>query len=195
MSEETIQLYQKRIQIHPRSVKGTFRNLKTGILALALTIYFLLPWLRWERPNAPDQAVLYDLPGRHFYIFGLTIQVQDIFWLAGVLIIFAISLFFVTGLAGRVWCGYFCFQTLWTDLFMMIEHWVQGERPARIRLDRKPWSNRDKLIKKGTTYGLWLLVAFWTGLTFTMYWVDAPTLVVEVFTGQASYAAYFTTFF
>lgn len=193
MSEQTSQLYQKRIQIHPRSVKGRFRNLKTGVLVFAYLVYYLLPWLRWQRPNAPDQAVLYDLPGRHFYIFGLTIQVQDIFWLAGALIIFAILLFFVTGLAGRVWCGYFCFQTLWTDLFMMIEHWILGERPARIRLDKAPW-NREKLIKKGSTYLLWLLISFWTGLTFTMYWVDAPTLLKEVLLGQAPYAAYFTTF-
>lgn len=194
MSEETAQLYQKRIQIYPRSVKGQFRHLKTGVLVLAYAIYYLLPWLRWTRPNAPDQAVLYDLPGRHFYIFNLTIQVQDIFWLAGVLIIFAILLFFVTGLAGRVWCGYFCFQTLWTDLYMMIERWVQGERPARMRLDKGPWS-REKVVKKSTTYALWLLVAFWTGLTFTMYWVDAPTLVVDILLGRAPYPAYFTTFF
>ena len=194
MSEETVQLYQKRIQIYPHSVKGRFRNLKTGILIVAYTMYFLLPWLRWDRPNAPDQAVLYDLPGRHFYIFGLTIQVQDIFWLAGVLIIFAILLFFVTGLAGRVWCGYFCFQTLWTDLFMMIERWVQGERPARMRLDKGPW-NREKIVKRGGTYALWLLVAFWTGLTFTMYWLDAPTLVVDMLLGRAPYPAYFTTLF
>ncbi|MBK8183695.1 MAG: cytochrome c oxidase accessory protein CcoG [Candidatus Competibacteraceae bacterium] len=194
MSEETAQLYQKRIQIYPRSVKGRFRNLKTGALILAYVIYYLLPWLRWDRPNAPDQAILYDLPGRHFYIFGLTIQVQDIFWLAGALIIFAILLFFVTGLAGRVWCGYFCFQTLWTDLFMMVEQWMQGERPARMRLDRGPW-NREKIVKKGGTYGLWLLIAFWTGLTFTMYWVDAPTLVTDFILGRAPYPAYFTTFF
>ena len=194
MSEQTISLYQKRIQIYPRSVKGRFRNLKTGVLVLAYVVYYLLPWLRWERPNAPNQAVLYDLPGRHFYIFDLTIQVQDIFWLAGVLIIFAILLFFVTGIAGRVWCGYFCFQTLWTDLYMFVERWVQGERPARMRLDRGPW-NREKWLKRGATYGLWLLIAFWTGLTFVMYWVNAPTLVVEIFTGQAPYAAYFTTFF
>jgi cytochrome c oxidase accessory protein FixG len=194
MSEETTQLYQKRIQIYPRSVKGRFRNLKTGALVLAYAMYYLLPWLRWDRPNAPDQAVLYDLPGRHFYIFGLTIQVQDIFWLAGVLIIFAILLFFVTGLAGRVWCGYFCFQTLWTDLFMMIERWVQGERPARMRLDKGPW-NREKIVKRGGTYALWLLVAFWTGLTFTMYWLDAPTLVVDMLLGRAPYPAYFTTLF
>ncbi|MDG4554806.1 MAG: cytochrome c oxidase accessory protein CcoG [Candidatus Competibacter sp.] len=194
MSEETLPLYQKRVQIHPHSVKGRFRTLKTAILVFACSVYYLLPWLRWERPNAPNQAVLYDLPGRHFYIFDLTIQVQDIFWLAGVLMIFAILLFFVTGIAGRVWCGYFCFQTLWTDLFMMIEHWVQGERPARIRLDNGPW-NRKKLLKKGGTYGLWLLVALWTGLTFTMYWVDAPTLVVDMLLGRAPYAAYFTTLF
>lgn len=193
MPEETVQLYQKRIPIYPRSVKGRFRNLKTAVLLLAYIVYYFLPWLRWERPNAPEQAVLYDLPGRHFYIFSLTIQVQDIFWLAGALIIFAILLFFVTGLAGRVWCGYFCFQTLWTDLFMMIEHWIQGERPARMRLDKGPW-NREKLIKKGGTYVVWLLVAFWTGLTFVLYWADAPTLVKEMLLGQAPYPAYFTTF-
>lgn len=124
----------------------------------------------------------------------MTIQVQDIFWLAGALIIFAILLFFVTGLAGRVWCGYFCFQTLWTDLFIMIEHWLQGERPARMRLDKGPW-NREKIIKKGGTYAVWLLVAFWTGLTFTMYWTDAPTLVVDTLLGRAPYPAYFTTLF
>ncbi|PIE82853.1 MAG: cytochrome c oxidase accessory protein CcoG [Candidatus Contendobacter odensis] len=194
MTEAHVELYQKRIPIYPRSITGRFRNLKTGILSLAYSIYYLLPWLRWDRPNAPDQAILYDLPGRHFYIFGLTIQVQDIFWLAGVLVIFAILLFFVTGLAGRVWCGYFCFQTLWTDLYMMIEHWVQGERPARMRLDRAPW-NREKALKKGLTYALWLLVAFWTGLTFTMYWMDAPALLIAFVTGEAPYSAYFTTFF
>ena len=194
MSEETSPLYQKRIPIYPRSVKGRFRTFKTSMLVLAYTVYFLLPWLRWERPNAPDQAVLFDLPRRHFYIFDLTVQVQDIFWLAGALIIFAILLFFVTGLAGRVWCGYFCFQTLWTDLFMMIEKWVQGERPTRMRLDQGPWT-REKILKKGGTYGLWLLVAFCTGLTFTLYWADAPTLVVDMLLGRAPYAAYFTTFF
>jgi polyferredoxin len=93
MSEESNTLYQKRIPIYPRSVKGRFRTLKTGILVLAYAVYFLLPWLRWERPNAPNQAVLYDLPGRHFYIFDLTIQVQDLFWLAGMLMIAAILLF------------------------------------------------------------------------------------------------------
>lgn len=191
----TPELYQKRIHIHPRSVKGRFRNLKTAVLVLAYAVFFILPWLRWERLDAPNQAVLYDLPGRHFYMFGLTIQVQDIFWLAGVLIIFAILLFFVTGLAGRVWCGYFCFQTLWTDLYMMVEKWIQGDRPARLRLDKASWFKREKIIKRGGTYLAWLFIAFWSGLTFTMYWIDAPTLVVEFVTGKAPYAAYFTTLF
>ncbi len=197
MSDDTVDqtvLYQKRIPIYPRSVKGRFRNLKYGILALAYGVYFLLPWVRWERPHAPDQAVLYDIPGRHFYIFGLTVQVQDLFWLAGLLMIAAFLLFFVTGIAGRVFCGYFCFQTLWTDVFMLIERWVQGERPARIRLAKAPW-NGEKIAKMSATWGLWLLVALMTGLTFTLYWADAPTLVARMVRGEAPFPAYATTLF
>ncbi|MCP5424117.1 MAG: cytochrome c oxidase accessory protein CcoG [Gammaproteobacteria bacterium] len=192
LAEQT--LYQKRIPIYPRSVKGRFRNLKYGILVLAYGVYFLLPWVRWERANAPDQAVLFDLPGRHFYIFGLSAEPQDIIWLGGLLVIAAMLLFFVTGIAGRVFCGYFCFQTLWTDVFILIERWIQGERPARIRLGKSPW-NRDKLVKMTATYGLWLLTAFWTGLTFTLYWGDAPALIGQFFSGDAPFAAYATTLF
>ena len=111
MAEEA-QLYQKRLAIHPRSVEGRFRKLKTGVVLLAYGVYVLLPWLRWSRPTGVNQAVLFDLPGRRFYLFDLVVQAQDIFWLAGLLVIAATLLFFVTGLAGRVWCGYFCFQTL-----------------------------------------------------------------------------------
>lgn len=187
-------LYQKRIPIYPRSVKGRFRNIKYGVLILAYGVYFSLPWIPWERPNAPNQAVLYDLPGRHFYIFDLVIQPQDIFWLAGLLIIAAILLFFVTGIAGRVFCGYFCFQTLWTDVFIMIERLVQGERPARIRLGNAPW-NAEKILKMGTTYALWLIVAFLTGLTFTLYWGESGVLVREMLRGEAPFPAYVTTLF
>ena len=123
-------LYQKRVPIFPRSVKGTFRNLKYGILFLAYGVYFLLPWLRWARETGPQQALLFDIDGRRFYVFDLVVYAQDIFWLAGFLIIAAWLLFFVTGLAGRVFCGYFCFQTLWTDVYMLIERLVQGERRA-----------------------------------------------------------------
>jgi cytochrome c oxidase accessory protein FixG len=187
-------LYAARESIYPRSVRGRFRTLKWAVLALAYGVYFLLPWVRWERVNAPDQAVLFDLAGRKFYLFELVVYPQDIFWLAGFLMIAAYLLFFVTGLAGRVFCGYFCFQTLWTDVYILIERLVQGERPARIRLAKAPW-NAAKVWRLGLTHALWLLVAFWTGLTFVLYWGDAPTLIGQFFGGTAPFAAYATTLF
>lgn len=187
-------LYQTRIPIYPRSVKGRFRNIKWAILVFAYSVYFLLPWLRWERQVGPDQAVLFDIADRKFYLFDLVAHAQDLFWLTGFLLVAALLLFFVTGIAGRVFCGYFCFQTLWTDLYMLIERRVQGDRVARIRLDKAPW-NANKVLRKGLTHALWLLAAFWTGLTFTLYWGDAPQLIVKWFTGSAPFAAYATTLF
>lgn len=187
-------LYQKRIEIFPRSVKGRFRNLKYAILALAYGVYFLLPWFRWERTTGPDQAVLFDIVHRRFYIFDLTVYAQDIFWLAGFLVIAAFLLFFVTGIAGRVFCGYFCFQTLWTDVFMLIERLVQGDRNARIKLHQGPW-NTEKKIKMSLTHLLWVTVALLTGLSFTLYWGNAPELVLHMLQGNAPFAAYATTLF
>ena len=189
--EDQLGLYQKRIPIFTRSVKGRFRRFKTSVLVLAYAIYFLLPWLPWSRLDAPAQAVLFDLPGRRFLIFGLTVYPQDVIWLALLLFIAAILLFFVTGLVGRAFCGYFCFQTLWTDFFIWIEHAIQGERPARVRLYRQPW-NREKVLKIGSTHAAWLLASFWTGLTFVAYFAYAPQLVMAFFTGQAAAAAYIT---
>lgn len=191
---EAPKLYEPKPTIIPRSVQGAFRKLKWAILLLAYGVYFFVPWLRWSREAGPEQAVLFDLEGRKFYLFDLVVFPQDIFWLAGLLMIAAYLLFFVTGLAGRAFCGYFCFQTLWTDVFVRIEHWVQGERPARIRLDKQDW-NAEKFIKVGITHLLWLTVAFLTGLTFVLYWGDAPQLVVDFFTGAAPFAAYATTAF
>jgi len=187
-------LFQERIEIFPRSVKGRYRSIKTGILLLAYSVYFLLPWLRWTREVGPEQAILFDIDGRRFYIFDLVVYAQDIFWLAGLLLIGAFLLFFVTGLAGRVFCGYFCFQTLWTDVFVFIERLVQGERNARIKLSQSNWTN-EKIIKIGLTHFLWLLVALLTGLSFTLYWGNAPDLIVQIFTGKAPFAAYATTLF
>ncbi len=186
--------FQERIEIFPRSVKGRYRSIKSAILVLAYSVYFLLPWMRWSREVGPEQAILFDIDGRRFYIFDLVVYAQDIFWLAGLLLIGAFLLFFVTGLAGRVFCGYFCFQTLWTDVFVFIERLVQGERNARIKLSQAPWSNQ-KAIKMGLTHFLWFLVALFTGLSFTLYWGDAPTLLVEMLTAQAPFAAYATTLF
>ena len=190
----TDKLIQRRIPVVPRAVQGQFRTLKHGILFIAYAVYFMLPWLRWERDNGPGQAVLFDIVGRKFYIFNLTVYAQDIFWLAGLLIIAAFLLFFVTGIAGRVFCGYFCFQTLWTDVFVMIERLVQGERNARIKLINSP-NSPEKIIKLAITKILWLLVAFFTGLAFTAYWGDSLQLSRDFFTGQAPFPAYATTFF
>jgi len=189
--EEQLGLYQKRIPIVTRSVKGRFRRLKTAVLVLAYAIFFLLPWLPWSRLDAPGQAVLFDLPARHFLIFGLTVYPQDVVWLALLLFIAAILLFFVTGLVGRAFCGYFCFQTVWTDFFIWIEARLQGERPARIRLVRQPW-DREKILKVGGTHVLWVLVSFWTALSFVLYFGYAPDLVVRFFQGEAAGAAYLT---
>ncbi len=187
-------LYKEREAIFPRSVKGKFRTLKTSILIVAYATFFLLPWLRWERPVGPNQAIVFDLEGRLFHIFNLTVHPQDIFWLAGFLMLAALLLFMVTGIAGRVFCGYFCFQTLWTDAYIMIERLVQGERPARIRLAKQPW-NGERIRKIGFTHILWLLLAFMTGFSFVMYWGNAPDLTRDFFTGTAPFPAYFTTFF
>lgn len=186
--------FQQRIEIFPRSVRGRYRSIKTAILVLAYSVYFLLPWLRWSRDVGAQQAVLFDIEARRFYVFDLVVYAQDIFWLAGILIIGAFLLFFVTGLAGRVFCGYFCFQTLWTDVFILIERLVQGERNARMKLHGASW-NAEKFYKMGLTHLLWLLVAFITGLSFTLYWGDAPVLVQHMLDGSAPFAAYATTLF
>lgn len=189
------ELYAKRIPIYPRSVKGKFRTFKSSMLVLAFLVFYLLPWVPWDRgAGLPGQAVVFDLTAKTFYIFSLPVDIQNIFWLAGILAIFAFSLFFVTALFGRVFCGYFCFQTLWTDAFIMIEGWVQGNRNVRKRLHEGPWTG-EKVTKIGLTWLLWLVVAFWTGFTFTSYWMPAPELIKVVFIGEAPFAAYGTIAF
>ncbi len=189
--EEQLGPYQKRIPIMTRSIKGRFRNFKTIVLISAYAVFFLLPWLPWSRPDTPSQAVLFDIPARRFLMFGLTAYPQDIVWFALLLFIAALLLFFVTGLVGRAFCGYFCFQTLWTDFFIWIERVLQGERPARIRLYRQPWDG-EKILKVGGTHALWIAASFWTALTFVLYFAYAPDLLGRFFQGQASLAAYLT---
>ncbi len=185
-------LYAAREPIHPKAIHGRFRRFKNIVLLVAYGFFFLLPWIRWDRGVGPDQAVMFDIPSRRYYLFDLVIHPQDMFLLAGFLILAAWLLFFVTGLVGRAFCGYFCFQTLWTDLFMKVEALVQGDRNKRLRLEKQPW-NVEKLTKKGLTVAIWTVIAFWTGFTFTSYWADAPQLFVDFFTGDAVKAAYITT--
>jgi cytochrome c oxidase accessory protein FixG len=164
-------LYAKREKIYAREVHGLFAGLRVAALVVLLGIYYGLPWVRWEG----RQAVLFDLPARKFYLFDLVLWPQDFFYLAVLLMIAAYSLFFFTALAGRLWCGYACPQTVWTELFMWIERRVEGDRPKQMKLDRMRW-NGQKLLKKGTTQFLWIALSLYTGFTFVGYFVPIHDL-------------------
>ena len=184
-------LYADHIKVYPRAVQGYFRNIKWAVLIVCLGIYYLLPWLRWDRgPDAPDQALLLDMSGPRGYFFNIEIWPQEVYFITGLLILGAVALFLATALFGRVWCGYTCPQTVWTDLFMLVERWIEGDRNARIRRDSQPL-NADKLVRKTLKHAVWLLVAAATGGAWIMYFQDAPTVTVEILTGQASVATYF----
>lgn len=179
------------IPIVPYSVKGRYRTLKTVILIVAYTVYFLLPWLSWKSAGRVVQPVLFDLAHSRFYFFNLVVFPQDLIIVAGFMVLAAALLFLSAAVYGRVFCGFFCFQTLWTDAFRWIERAVQGEAQARIRLRKQPWSIA-KASKLALTHTLWLCLAFATALTFTLYFADAPRLFHAIFHGQAAPAAYVT---
>ncbi len=165
-------LYADYVRIYPKKIKGTFRSLKTWAGVLLLAVYFLAPFLRWDRgPGAPDQAILIDMPGRRAYFFFIEIWPQEVYYLTGILIIAAILLFFTSSLFGRLWCGYACWQTVFTDLFLYVERLWQGDRNARIKLDRAPWSV-NKLVRKAGTHATWLVISAAVGLAFTLYFYD-----------------------
>ncbi len=166
------ELYAKRVKIQPREVHGTFTWLRNSAMVLLLGFYYILPWIQFgER-----QAVLFDLPARKFYLFASVIWPQDLIYLSAILIIAALTLFFVTALAGRVWCGYACPQTVWTEIFLWIESKIEGNRSKRIKLDKMPWS-REKVFRRGGKHLVWLLLSLWTGLTFVGYFTPIMELV------------------
>jgi cytochrome c oxidase accessory protein FixG len=180
LPEQPVQLFAKQAKIYPRRVWGRYRMLKWVAMVLLLGIYYLTPWLRWDRgPDAPNQAVLIDMPARRAYFFFIEIWPQEVFLLAGLLILAAIGLFAATSIAGRVWCGYACPQTVWTDLFVWVERIVQGDRNARMKLDAAPLS-LDKVWKKGATHLIWLVIALFTGGAWVFYFNDAPTLLESI---------------
>ncbi|MHA3913480.1 cytochrome c oxidase accessory protein CcoG [Halovulum sp. GXIMD14793] len=185
-------LYAAREKIHPKRVSGNYRRLKWIIMLVTLGIYYLTPWIRWDRgPYAPDQAVLIDMANRRFYFFFIEIWPQEFFFVAGLLVMAGIGLFLVTSIVGRAWCGYACPQTVWTDLFLVIERWVEGDRNARIRLDKAPWSF-DKTRKRVVKHVIWVLIAIATGGAWIFYFADAPTLLYNFVTFQAPLIAYST---
>ena len=183
-------LYQKRQQIYPKLVHGKFRLAKWVFLVLALGVYYLLPFVRWDRgPDAPSQAVLIDFPNTRFYFFFIEIWPQEVYYITGLLILAALVLFLVTALFGRVWCGYACPQTVWTDLFIAVERLFEGDRNKRILLDRAPMSF-NKAWRKGGKHTVWVLIAAATGGAWILYFHDAFDLLRDFFTGQAPLTAY-----
>ncbi|MBP2316695.1 cytochrome c oxidase accessory protein CcoG [Azospirillum soli] len=185
-----IPLYEDHKTIHPKSVSGRFRRVKTIAIWVLLAIFFIAPWIRWERgPDAPAQAVLFDLTTPRFFIFWIEIWPQEIYYLTGLLIVAALGLFLATALAGRVWCGYACPHTVWTDLFIFIEHFFEGDRAERIRLEKAPWTTKKVLRKTGKHAG-WLALSLVTGFGFVAYFTDAPQLAIDLVTFNASYEAY-----
>ena len=178
-------LYAPAKKVFPQSVKGTFRRIKWALLVVCLGVYYLLPFVRWDRgPGMPDQAVLVDLEHSRFYFFFIELWPQEVYYFTGLLILAALALFLSNALFGRVWCGYFCPQTIWTDLFMMVERLIEGDRRERIILDAAPWTS-DKIRKRVVKHMVWLAIAWWTGGAWVLYFADAPTLVRELATFQA----------
>ncbi|MCC0028955.1 MAG: cytochrome c oxidase accessory protein CcoG [Brucellaceae bacterium] len=185
-------LYAARKKVFPKRASGDFRKLKWIIMLVTLGVYYVTPWLRWDRgPHAPDQAVLVDMAHRRFYFFFLEIWPQEFYYVAGLLVMAGVGLFLITSVAGRAWCGYTCPQTVWTDLFLVVERFFEGDRNARIKLDKAPWSF-DKIRKRVMKHATWILIAIATGGAWIFYFADAPTLLKNFVTGQAPFVAYAT---
>ncbi len=186
------ELYVKKEKIYPKNVSGIYRRLKWIIMAITLGIYYITPWIRWDRgPIAPHQAVLLDMAHRRFYFFFIEIWPQELYFVAGLLVMAGVGLFLVTSVVGRAWCGYSCPQTVWTDLFIAVEAFFEGDRNARMKLEAAPYGLR-KLAIRFAKHLTWLLIAVATGGAWIFYFADAPTLLKELLTGQAAFIAYGT---
>ncbi len=188
--QNEVPLYEPRRKIYPQSVRGKFRTIRWAVLLVTLGIYYLLPFVRWDRgPNAPSQAVLIDFPNRRFYFFFIEIWPQEVYYLTGLLILAALVLFLMNAVAGRIWCGYLCPQTVWTDLFFAIERLVEGDRREHMQRDGRKWTS-ETYARKGIKHCLWLAIAWWTGGAWVLYFADAPTLVKDLAAGEAPLIAY-----
>lgn len=166
--------------IYPQSISGKYRTIKNYSLVALLLIYFFSSWIRWDRgAYLPNQAIFMDLPNRKAYLFFIEIWPEELYYLAGILILAALGLFFVTSLYGRIWCGYTCPHTVFVDLFRKVEYFFQGDRNAHIKLDHSPWS-RDKFLKKLYTHVVWLLLGFSFAFGWVCYFYDAPSLLRDI---------------
>ena len=183
-------LYASEKKVYPRSIQGFFARWRWAMVFLTQAFFYGLPWLEWGQ----RQMVLFDLGARRFYIFGLVLYPQDFIYLTGLLIISALSLFLFTAVAGRLWCGFACPQSVYTEIFMWIEHKVEGERSARVRLDKSRWT-LEKIWKKSLKQFLWLAIALWTGFTFVGYFVPIRQLGAELMAMQASWQMFWVLFY
>ena len=192
--DSALGVYQKRRGVFPKIVSGNFRRFKWLVMVVTLAIYYLTPWIRWDRgPYAPDQAVLVDMAHRRFYFFQIEIWPHEFYYVAGLLVMAGIGLFLVTSAVGRAWCGYACPQTVWTDLFQHVDRLVDGDRNAQIRLHNAPWGPA-KIARRLLKWSIWLLIAASTGGAWIFYFSDAPTLAGQLFSGTAAGVAYSTIF-
>ena len=192
MTEQTSSFYSSNEPVFPKRVKGRFRSLKWVFMALTLSVYYLTPWLRWDRgPELANQAILVDLTHRRFYFFWIEIWPHEFYFIAGLLIMAGLGLFLITSALGRAWCGYACPQTIWSDLFLLVERWIEGDRNARLRLFHANWSFR-KLRLRIIKWLVWLLIGVATGGAWVFYFADAPTLFRDLVNFQASPVTYST---
>jgi cytochrome c oxidase accessory protein FixG len=177
-------------KVYPQQVSGRYRRIKWAVLVVTLGIYYFLPFVRWDRgPNLPNQAVLLDFERTRFYFFFIEIWPQEFYYLTGLLILAAVALFLMNAVAGRIWCGYTCPQTVWSDLFLQVERLIEGDRRDRIKRDAAPWGARTWGLKTAK-HAVWLTIAWWTGGAWVLYFSDAPTLVRQLAMGTAPIAAY-----
>lgn len=189
-SKAARELYKKREQIYPKLAQGFFRNIKWAAMVVLLGIYYITPWIRWDRGDGrADQAVLVDFAGRRFYFFGIELWPQEVYYITGLLILASFAIFLSSALFGRVWCGYACPQTVWTDLYIYVERAIEGDRNARMRLDKAPLS-LSKAAKKIAKHAVWILIAAATGGAWIFYFGDAPTLFRDIFAGRADPMVY-----
>lgn len=170
-----------RKKVYPKKVTGRYRTVRWWISAVLQALLFLGPWIQWNG----RQAILFDLPGRRFHLFGLTFWPQETYFVLILLVFLALTLFASTALAGRMWCGYACPQTLFTESFIQVENWIEGDRAKRMRLDKMPWKG-EKLLKKGAKWCVWTVMAFWLGVTFVAYFYPGSELLVGIMTGTLS---------
>lgn len=185
-----VPFYEEKGRTHPRSITGTFRSLKSWTAILLLGWWHLAPFLRWDRgPGAPDQAILVDMAGRRAYFFFIEIWPQEVYYLTGLLLIAAISLFLMSALAGRIWCGFICWQTVYTDIFISIERLFLGDRNRRLVLSKARW-NLEKLLRLGLVNLVCLGVSALCGISFVLYSGDAPHELLTILTGQATATSY-----